>query len=531
MPEAVTELEAAKAVAPAEGAESVQILYNLGSTYAKLTPPRSAEAISMLKGFSSRACKGAKAASYKSECETTPDARLEARGDLAVAARRVHLRAARRSPFRCRCPEGFRVAHGACPAGPRAEEAMDLAERLNHLEAVHDWQGLAEELERGIASETDAATKAGYHLRLGRVLESKFLHAVRALKHFQDAVKLNPALTEALREARAIYWSLGKVNMVQKLLELELKSATQHPAATVLLVELGDVLSDAGENEKAAAAYARALNVSGGESAEARACLADVQVDEASFQSHVTAMMEEADAAEPAARGRVYLRAARIAKRFSPGDVEGLLAHAYESDPADRQVAALFEQILVEEDREQAILDAQRRVLDALSGPARAEAAFRYGVRWATRHQKPEIGEKLFEEALEHDPDNEGAFAYLRDLWGTKQGDWDRVVKLAEKTAGRQPSAFSLAQAGVVLWRNVGNLMRARSWFERLARVAPDHPNLLAFEAQIGEKLGAAGATPPTPGRGRRRRPHPGEQRGGHPGRVRRRGRSRGPRR
>jgi tetratricopeptide (TPR) repeat protein len=71
MPEAVTELEAAKAVAPVEGPESILILWNLGSTYASMKPPRSADAISMLKGFSTRACKGAKAATYKSECEQT----------------------------------------------------------------------------------------------------------------------------------------------------------------------------------------------------------------------------------------------------------------------------------------------------------------------------------------------------------------------------------------------------------------------------------------------------------------------------
>jgi tetratricopeptide (TPR) repeat protein len=68
--EQVTELEAAKSVA-GDGPESVLILYSLGSTYALLTPPRSAEAISMLKGFSGRACKGAKATTYKTECETT----------------------------------------------------------------------------------------------------------------------------------------------------------------------------------------------------------------------------------------------------------------------------------------------------------------------------------------------------------------------------------------------------------------------------------------------------------------------------
>ena len=133
-------------------------------------------------------------------------------------------------------------------------------------------------------------------------------------------------------------------------------------------------------------------------------------------------------------------------------------------------------------------------MLDGLSGRARGSVAFRYGVRWATRHQNPEIGAQLFEEALANDPDNEGAFAWLRDLWGSKQGDWERVAKLAEQAADNNSSSpFMVAQAGLVLWRQVGNLMRARAWFERLSAIAPDHPNLLAFEAQIGEKLGGAG--------------------------------------
>jgi tetratricopeptide (TPR) repeat protein len=373
---------------------------------------------------------------------------------------------------------------------------MDLAERLNHLEAVHDWQGLVEELERGIASDTDAASKAAFHLKLGRVLEDKFLHAVRALKHFQDAYKLNPSLVTALREARQVYWSLGKTNMVQKLLELELKSTTEHPAATELLIELGDVLSDAGDPEsaeKAAGAYARALGVSNGESEAARAGLADVQLDESTWESHVASLLEAAQSESGAARARLYLRAARVAKRFAPAEVEGLLSRAYEADPSDKAAAALFEQLLVDEDRHAAIQETQRRVLDRLQGTARGAAAFRYGIRWATRHQLPETGAKLFEEALEHDPSIEGAYLYLRDLWGQKGGDWDRVAKLAEKTASQQgDSIFAVAQAGLVLWRNIGNLMRARHWFERLAAIAPDHPSLQAFEAQIGERLGGA---------------------------------------
>src|SRR6476661_5253338 len=135
---------------------------------------------------------------------------------------------------------------------------MDLQDRLKQLEIVHDWQGLVEELEKGIQSQSANEAKASFHLRLGQVLEKKFLAGVKALKHFQDAYKLNPALLEALAEARGIYWDLGKLNMVQKLLELELK-AVQGAEASKLLVELGDVLADLGDNDKATATYARAL--------------------------------------------------------------------------------------------------------------------------------------------------------------------------------------------------------------------------------------------------------------------------------
>jgi tetratricopeptide (TPR) repeat protein len=68
---AVRELEAAKAIPTGEGPEAVIILFNLGSTYAQLEPPRKQEAIEMLKGFSARACKGQKAKQYEVECDTS----------------------------------------------------------------------------------------------------------------------------------------------------------------------------------------------------------------------------------------------------------------------------------------------------------------------------------------------------------------------------------------------------------------------------------------------------------------------------
>src|SRR4026207_795876 len=148
---------------------------------------------------------------------------------------------------------------------------MDLSERLKQLETVRDWQGLVEELEKNIVSASANEVKASYHLRVGKILEQKFLSGVKALKHFQDAYKLNPALAESLEAARSVYWALGKLHMVQKLLELELRTHKDGPQASALLIELGDVLCDLGDYDKATSTYARALTTSNGQQTAAPA--------------------------------------------------------------------------------------------------------------------------------------------------------------------------------------------------------------------------------------------------------------------
>lgn len=64
---AVTSLEKAKD-ADAEGAHP-ELLFNLGSTYAVMTPPKKDKALQMLKVFNQRTCKGPKAARYKAQCD------------------------------------------------------------------------------------------------------------------------------------------------------------------------------------------------------------------------------------------------------------------------------------------------------------------------------------------------------------------------------------------------------------------------------------------------------------------------------
>ncbi len=379
---------------------------------------------------------------------------------------------------------------------------MELEERLSYLENVRDWQGLVEELEKGIASPAANASKAQFHLKLGRVLEGKFLAGVKALKHFQDAYKLNPALTESLEAARTIYWDLGKLNMVQKLLELELKAGADGEHASALLLELGDVLCDQGDWEKATSTYARSLGASGGKNPEASGCLGDVQVEAATWQEHLAGLLRGANEAGSASqKARMLLRASRLARKFAPDESESMLARAYAADAGDRQIAAIYEGMLAEQGRFDALEHAQREALTATADrKVRARLALAFGTRWVLRHQNVDIGSRFLEEALKLDSDNEGAFFYLREAYGKKGGDWDRVLTIAEEAATRADhggGTFLWAQAGTIAWRQMGNLIRARLSFERLSGVSPDHPQLRAFEAQIGETLHAHGNSAP----------------------------------
>src|SRR5258706_8423049 len=378
---------------------------------------------------------------------------------------------------------------------------MDLEQRLKQLESHHDWQGLAEALEQGLAAAQDQTVKAELHLRLGRLLYGQFLQGVRALKHFQDAFKLNPALIEALGEARSIYWELGKLNMVQKLLELQLKS-TQDPATRVALFrELGDVQCDAGDYERAAEAYAKALQSANGKASDAGERLADVQASAEDWQDRVGELLRKAhESASAAAKSDAFIRAARIARRFAPTEFEGVLAQAYTADPTNVKAAAIYEGLLVETERTEQILETQRESLKSVPEPeSKAALSFVFGARWALRHQNSEVSAQLFEEALRLDPSLEPAFTFLKDTYGAKGGDYEQVIRLADELSDRAGldgrAAYLLANAGLLAWRERGDLIRARRFFERLARVDAQHPALAAFEAQIGEKLTGA-ATP-----------------------------------
>jgi tetratricopeptide (TPR) repeat protein len=376
---------------------------------------------------------------------------------------------------------------------------MDLEQRLKQLEGYHDWNGVVEALEQGVLASEDAAQKADYHLRLGRLLYRHLLQGVRALKHFQDAYKLNPTFVGALSEARSIYWELGKLNMVQKLLELQLKNTQDAHARAKLAAELGDVAFDMGDYDRARDAYSKAVNGSGTGDVSDR--LRDVEAGPSDWQERIALLLRQSNEATDAkTRGSLLLRAARIARRFAPSELEDLLVKAYSADPTDVGIAALYEGMLVDAQRTDAIVETQRRVLKSAPDNQRAELAQHFGQRWALRHQNPELAAQFLEEALRLEPQREEAFTFIRDFFGVRSGNWDHVIRMADELSDRSglgpQGAYLLALGGLMAWRERGDLMLAKRFFQRLAQVEPQNPALSAFEAQIGEKLGSPSVPP-----------------------------------
>ena len=178
-----------------------------------------------------------------------------------------------------------------------------------------------------------------------------------------------------------------------------------------------------------------------------------------------------------------------------------MLSRAYAANPLSREAAALYEGALVDAGRSRSSRKGAARSArrSRRSRGARAHGAH---VRNALGHASPEtseVGARFLEEALKLDPTQDGAFFFLREAYGKKGGDWDRVLTLAEEAMTHSTengdATFLLAQAGDDRVARAGKSdSRANGVRAARARSHPEHPQLRAFEAQIGETLAARAA-------------------------------------
>jgi len=357
---------------------------------------------------------------------------------------------------------------------------MDLQQRLSSLENHQDWYGLAETLNQALSEVTDNSSKAELHLRLGRVLHTQFLNGVKALKHFQDAYKLNPSLTVALAEARSVYAELGKLNMVQKLVELQLKAAADPSESARLGRDLGDVLCDEGQYERAAGAYASALESSGGTDPELADLLLDAQTTIEQWQDRLAGILRHAHAtADAAIRSYEFTRAARIARRYAPDEAEGMLTQAYTLDYRNVAAAALLENLLVESGRTDAILRIQLSAVEAIHESDKLHALLTFGARWALRHQNVEVAGQFLLEAFRRDPALTHPLIYLKEhaeQWPSGCTGLLGVVDAVFETHGYAPERRgTLVVAARIATQDLHDSERAQKYLQQAASLDPQN--------------------------------------------------------
>ncbi len=375
---------------------------------------------------------------------------------------------------------------------------MDLKRSVfSYLESVRDWQGLVEDLE-GIASPASAIEKATFTSSWAGCSRGKFLAGVKALKHFQDAYKLS-----------GFDRKLG--GGAQRLLgPWKAEHGPEAPRAGAEGVPRWE-----GCERPLAGAWGRALRRGEWErrrprmrelwlpargSTRKRAPAWAISRSTPARGATAAALVSEANGgADVAEKGRIRLRAVRVARRFAPEEAEGMLARAYAADPSDKQVAALYETILSEQGRFAVLEHGAAACSPTGRRSASARALARWRLVWDARWVPPLSAPRDW-----HPPARRSVQARSRKRrslllpeprrTARKAGDWDRVLTLAEEAATRGDGpalAFVLAQAGTIAWRRLGNLIRARASFER--RLEPSRRIVIRsfglFEARIGETL------------------------------------------
>ena len=97
-----------------------------------------------------------------------------------------------------------------------------------------NWTDYILHLEGQIEGLDDPVECCEMHMAAARLWEDKFLQKAKAIAHYQQAFKAKADSADALREARRVYWEMGRLPTLEKILSLEFE-IEEDPAGRVAL--------------------------------------------------------------------------------------------------------------------------------------------------------------------------------------------------------------------------------------------------------------------------------------------------------
>ncbi|EDM74366.1 tetratricopeptide repeat protein, partial [Plesiocystis pacifica SIR-1] len=332
---------------------------------------------------------------------------------------------------------------------------MEVNQRIKaRLKQVQDWNAVIDEVEQEVMSLPDASQQSLALFELARANEDRLLDKARAMQCYQKAFKLDQSNLIALECAREIYRDMAHLEMVLKLMGLELR-ANQDPArAGSLNYAYGTALLNSQQIDTAKDYLAAAANADPS-NAVYQARFQETLYDRGNWEFALENVLnqlaaftggEDPMAADVALRGdqvaNMYMRAARILQQESPEDPRllPLLFKALDAEPRDQEAAFVTDTILAAGGHLQHIQQLQdRRASLVEDTESRIAMLVEFGNIWQVRLQNPDMAAYFYRQALDLGYGEGVAFsghiAAYRNVKtaAVSSGATEGVVELAER--------------------------------------------------------------------------------------------------
>ena len=313
-----------------------------------------------------------------------------------------------------------------------------------------------------------------------------------------------------LEKARESHESRREFEAVAALLAIEVLFAKGTPREADLVGQLArirdeEVLDDAG----ARAAYERLLQLRPGDP-KAEEFIETSDAKRSKWADIVAKYVDEAKAAADAPfKASMLVGAAEVAYRFGrpqlstekrkkqlPAlitEVVAGLREAVSIDPKGTRALHVLERVFRTEGRwEELAVLLEQRAESAAAKDDRAAGLLRLARVLHAKLGAPERAQEIYAKVLDIQPGNRQATSALVDLF-TQREMWDHLLSLYEgqlATLGREGQAGTVLQIAMVNWKMRGRPDAAEPYFERLRKLEPAHPGMLAF---FREWLGSRG--------------------------------------
>ncbi|HEY3356303.1 MAG TPA: hypothetical protein VGQ83_23830, partial [Polyangia bacterium] len=394
---------------------------------------------------------------------------------------------------------------------------MELRTEIKRrLRESRNWLDVIDQLEHEAEQGPTDAEKSQRFFELAETCDEVLLQKNRAMQYYQRALKLNRANAQALGRLRDIYEEMGNLDMVAKLLELEMKVSTDAGQRAHLQGLLGRARLDLRQREQAMPHLVAAANARPDDQGIAEA-LAVALADAGNWLQEAERLQAEAETADTTTAARLLLRVARILALEVPDDpaYEETLKRVLANDPQNVEANFLLEQHLALKQRMDEIADLHEKRAFAVADEHERAALYRtFASLWALRWNDEErmagfyrkALESYYSEGVEDFPGHLAAFNIVRQILAVRE-EWDEAVELCSMALAvpnlpPEDGAVIATAGGLIAWRELHDENKARAFFRRVAAVAPESLEVQAFEKEhgaVGGKPAPAPAPEPAP--------------------------------